>query len=962
VTRSLLPPALPLLLAFACTPDIAQDDRPPPAILARFDPGGLPPVVPAPNDLAKDPTTGKLVVPSNGVPAAQREFNEDYLGGLDGFPFESTAEVLFTGNLDPASVTPDAVVVLDLNMDAAPVDVSPKWDARKRAVSIPPPAGGWQRAHKYAVALIGGKAKNGLRGEQGEDVIGSPAWVLVSGKIPLFECEKSAPDECRPTVDIIPSDKFDPHEKFADQVAKAKRLEQLRKGYAPLIEAVANGRRVQKSDIPLLWTFTTLNAAEVTFDPANRVIPFPNDVVRQGPDGKVSLPHPKTGAPLTPEACGRALSDPKEDRQVQLTCGLNTLDGFSTQVAPVSENSADLGALQQGSIDPASLDAKGIGLVVLKPGVPTQLQTVPRISPCVSCLSSKPESGPPTAPEQLQWRLDAPLDEKTTYLAYVTTDVKDTNGTPIVAPPAFAFLRSKAPLVEGGKSAVSSLSLEQAQQLEPLRAAMEPALDGLEAKGIPRSKLALAFVFTTQSEGSVLDQLAAAGAKVPSTATFVLDRTGQIPTGPAPVDAIGKWYVGAFLTPVLVTGPGGAFDPTRPSIQRVDFLMSVPASPAPPGGYPVTIFGHGFTRSRGDMIGIANALAQAGQITIATDVLFHGERTSCTGSGLSTGAANDDAICADSNTMRCDGAVPQGLCVLKNTDARAQCAPGPEGDGFCTQAGQGRCAPDLRCQAADFKRAADQTPEKSGHNIFSLVNFFATRDNFRQQVIDLAQLVRAIKNPTLAARSVPIDGNRIGYIGQSLGGILGTLFNAVSPDTTNVVLNVPGGALPQIILTAPSFKSARDSLLAVLATQGLKPGMAAFDQFVGVIQWILDPADPANLGYRLTHGIDVNGALTPNANRKAFIQFIEGDLTVPNISNFALVRAAANRTFAPQAPPAFGCQAPLSCYGFFEQVDGFNTTTMPPESRHGFLLTRTALTPKAQRQAATFLATGAVPP
>jgi hypothetical protein len=974
VKRSWLFPFLFFLLAFACTPDIAQDDRPPPSILARFDPGGSPPVVPAPNDLAKDPTTGRLVVPSTGsTPAAQREFNDDYLGGLDGFPFESTAEVLFTGDLDPDTVNTETVLVLDLTANASPVEIAPRWDATKKSVTIAPPIGGWRRAHKYAAAMIGGKAKNGLRGAKGEDVIGSPAWVLVSGKIPLFECEKGAPDQCRPTVDIIPSDKFDPHEKFADQVAKAKRLEQLRKGYAPLIDAIANGKGVKKADIPILWTFTTLDASEVTFDPANRVIPFPNDVVRQGPDGKVSLPHPKTGAPLTPEACGRILTDPNEDRQVQLTCGLNTLDGFSTQVAPVSENSADLGALQQGNIDPASLDAKGIGLVVLKPGVPTQARTVPRISPCLNCLSSKPESGAATAPEQLQWRLEAPLDEKTTYLAYLTVDVKDTKGVPIVAPPPFAFLRSKAPLVDGDKATVSSLSLAQAKQLEPLRAAMEPALDALEAQGVPRKRLALAFIFTTQSEASVLEQLAGVPGKAPGlpgdslfasdalSDTIKAQAAANVP--PIPTDAIGKFIVGAFLTPVLVTGPGGTFDPTRPSIQRVDFTMSVPSSPAPPGGYPITIFGHGFTRSRNDLLGIANSLARAGQITIATDVVFHGDRTSCTGSALATKTSTDDAACANPTQARCDGALPQGLCVLRDNAARNACAPGPAGDGFCAGVGQGRCAPDLKCQGADLARDSTGRPLVSGHNMFSLTNFFATRDNFRQQVIDLAQLVRVIKGPGLRAQSsTAIDANRIGYVGQSLGGILGTLFNAVSPDTTNVVLNVPGGALPQIILNAPSFAEQKTVLLAVLAAQGLKPGMAAFDQFLGVVQWILDPADPANMGYRLTHGVDVGGALTPNANRKAFIQFIEGDLTVPNISNFALVRAAANRTFAPQAAPGFGCQAPLFCYGFFEAVDAFNSTTVPNGSRHGFLLAPTALTAKAQTQVATFLATGALPP
>jgi hypothetical protein len=247
--------------------------------------------------------------------------------------------------------------------------------------------------------------------------------------------------------------------------------------------------------------------------------------------------------------------------------------------------------------------------------------------------------------------------------------------------------------------------------------------------------------------------------------------------------------------------------------------------------------------------------------------------------------------------------------------------------------------------------------------MFSLTNFFATRDNFRQQVIDLGQLVRVIKSagPTgLGGQAaVALDGARIGYVGQSMGGILGTLFNAVSPDITNVVLNVPGGALPQIILNAPSFADQKAALLATLAAQGVKPGSPQFDQFIGVVQWILDPADPANMGYRLTHGVDVAGILTPPAKRKAFIQFIEGDQVVPNVSNFALVRGA-NRTFS-LTPPSFGCAPPLYCYEFTEAGDGFTAATLPPASRHGFLLSPTPATAKAQTQVATFLVTGALP-
>lgn len=936
--------------------------------MVRFDPGAAVPVVPLPNDLAKDRKTGKLVVPSSpDDTAAQKEFNEQYLTGLDGFPFESTASVLLSGAVKADTVTSKTVLVLDITGRApAPVDAPPSYDPDKLAIRVAPPKGGWLRAHRYAVAVIGGAA--GIKGKGGEDVVGSATWALVSGSFPLVEC--TAPDKCRPAVDIIPSDKKDPHEKFADQTEKAKTLDELRKGYAPLLDGIA-AKGIPRGDIAVLWTFSIFDAGEVTIDPANNVIPFPNDAVR--PNGKVTLPNPKTGKPLTPADCKTA------DAQIQLACGLNTLDGFSTIAPPISENSDTLGALEQASIDPKTLDTKSVGLVPAKSEAPMAEQTAPKFTPCLNCLSSKDEGGAPqTTPQQLQWRLSAPLDERTTYLAYVTNAVKDDKGKPVVANPVFALVRSSAPLVVDGKSAVNIISDDQAKQLEPLRAALAPALDALAVVGVQRSSLALAFPFTTQSEASILDQLHALPAKIPGLPagpTFVVDATAQLTAAAGaagiPIDGIAKLYVGAFLTPVAVTGPSGTLDPMNPQIRRVDFSMAIPKAPAGAGGYPTTIFGHGFTRSRSDFLAIANSLAKAGQVTIASDVLFHGERTSCTGSKVATKQSSDDAACKDPTTQMCNGDPIVGLCVARDTATRNACAPGPGGDTFCASVGQGRCALDLKCQAGDLARDATGKPVISGWNIFSLTNFFATRDNLRQQVIDLAQLVRVIKSPGATglggqAGGIVLDGAKLGYVGQSLGGILGTLFNSVSPDTNNVVLNVPGGALPQIILTAPSFTEQRAALFGALAQQGIKAGTPAFDQFVGIIQWILDPADPANMGYRLTHPVDVaGGAKAPNASRKAFIQFIEGDETVPNVSNLALV-VGANRTFSP-TPPSFGCVAPLFCYEFTEMGDGFDGTTAPTSSRHGFLLSPPAgtgglaLTVKAQTQAAMFLATGALP-
>ncbi len=243
--------------------------------------------------------------------------------------------------------------------------------------------------------------------------------------------------------------------------------------------------------VPIVWTFTIVDAAEVTFDPANSVIPFPIDAVRTGKGGTVALPNPKTGAPLTVADCETA------DTSILLVCGLNTLDGFSTQVSPISENSDTLGAIEQGLIDATSLDAKTVGLVPLASTAPAAEKTAPNFTPCLNCMSSPNAAGTPqTSPQQLQWKLNAPLDEEDDVHRLRHDRREGRQGNAVIANPVFALLRSKTPLVDaGGKATVNILSDAQAKQLEPLRAAFAPAFDGLEegrpAAREPRARLPL---------------------------------------------------------------------------------------------------------------------------------------------------------------------------------------------------------------------------------------------------------------------------------------------------------------------------------------------------------------------------------------------------------------------------------------------------------------------------------------
>ncbi|HMK72129.1 MAG TPA: hypothetical protein VK454_02255, partial [Myxococcaceae bacterium] len=335
----------------ACAPDIPQNPKAN-LVVMEFDPAAVPPVVPSPNDLAIDPNTGLVTVPpSPNDTAAQIEFNRSYLNTLDGFPMESVASAPTSGDLNPATLA-TGVLVLDITNPAAPVPVAvtPSYTAGSKVLTIPPPAGAWTRAHEYTVVVIGGGQTGAVQGAQsGQQVAGSATWGLVTSTVPVCSLPDGGPggpgSGCLPSTDLICTASGTTGSACA---AAAAQLQQLQSLYSPLLTALSGAPfNIPRSNVAILWTFRITSQAEVAFnpDPSNATLPFPNDALRQGPGGTVSLPPLPAGSPAA---------------LVALVGGLNTLDGFSTTATIQSAVSFDFSgpgasALVQGLIDPATV-------------------------------------------------------------------------------------------------------------------------------------------------------------------------------------------------------------------------------------------------------------------------------------------------------------------------------------------------------------------------------------------------------------------------------------------------------------------------------------------------------------------------------------------------------------------------------------------------------------------------------
>ena len=212
-------------------------------------------------------------------------------------------------------------------------------------------------------------------------------------------------------------------------------------------------------------------------------------------------------------------------------------------------------------------------------------------------------------------------------------------------------------------------------------------------------------------------------------------------------------------------------------MNRVQFTLWEPAGTAPAGGWPVAIFGHGFTDTKdGAPTAVAGTLASNGIATIAINVVGH-------------------------------GGGPLGTYTVSRRESPAVTLP-LGGRGF-DQNGDG---------------AIDSTEGVSAVGAQSLLG---TRDGLRQTTIDLMQLVKVLKGGVDANGDgrPDLSTSRIYYAGQSFGGIYGVQLLGLEPDIRAGVPNVPGGPIIEIARLSPSFRPLVGiSLLVPVAVAVQQPG------------------------------------------------------------------------------------------------------------------------------------------
>src|SRR5690554_5398445 len=287
-------------------------------------------------------------------------------------------------------------------------------------------------------------------------------------------------------------------------------------------------------------------------------------------------------------------------------------------------------------------------------------------------------------------------------------------------------------------------------------------------------------------------------------------------------------------------------------------LPDATACPKPADGYPVVIYQHGITVDRTAGVLVGNALATSPVCTamVAIDHTMHGVAPgNATGLVFSTEKVASSVNLQDPSTYAASpfAAVRAGT-LAQNPDNWMK-------DLHERHNNVGKNAAQANV-AMVFKNEAGATATAdvgaSGDLYINLNNFARTRDAMRQTVLDLMNL-----NATIGDMDVDADGNsdfdasKVYFVGHSLGAIIGTTFVAVNndPDVQAFNGNLPkiqgsilgngGGGVVKLLENSPSIGGAK-ILPGLQAAAGLEQGSADIEKFFGVMQAMVDSADPIN--------------------------------------------------------------------------------------------------------------------
>lgn len=643
------------------------------------------------------------------------------------------------------------------------------------------------------------------------------------------------------------------------------------------------------------------------FDPSAGVVPFPANLLLSGTTDLTLNP---------PVADPTNFADP--------AVALSALDGFST-IAPWSFQlsarpaSDSLVAGQSIRLFEVTLTGPGGGVTAIGRELTTQEYVV---APSSSDTTGRTIAIVPTSP----------LKQVTSYMAVVTTGVRDTIGNDATPDQTYFLAKRTSPICNGSQVLDPLIPASSCPSLEGLRQLVNSQEIAAAAHGIPRDDIVLSWVATTQSITPVMQAVkSTVQPRAHVLAPTGLDTSGVgLPLPPVAdilvgfidlpyyLDAPSAQNPAAVLTGFWQANPGAyvppfdalPLDPTSTNLtyanpfprvkstQRVPVLVTVPNANSgqtkPEAGWPLVVFQHGITGNRSQALPFAATMAAQGFAVVAMDLPLHGLPPE---SPLHIG---NFPFGASERTFDVD---------LVNNDG-SPCAGGAP---ICP----------------------DGMADGSGTHFINLGSLLTSRDNLRQGEVDLLSL--AATAPLFdfnGDEGADIDSSRIHFAGISLGSITGAPFLALTDAVDVGFLSVPGGGIARLLEASPTFGPRIRAGLAAAA--GLQPGTPDYDRFFLIAQTAIDSGDPINYSFI-------------TANNKILLHEVIGDQVIPNgvagaplSGTEPLIRVYGLETITQSLPPNL-----LGVRGAVRFIAGSHGSLLDPSAS-------AAATQEMQRQAASF--------
>ncbi len=632
----------------------------------------------------------------------------------------------------------------------------------------------------------------------------------------------------------------------------------------------------------------------VEFDPSNRIIPFPNNLLLDRATGKVNLP----------ASCNESAASMATRVGV-----LNKLDGFGTfeTVMTVTFNEpVDIATVAAN----VSLFRRATGAMAVDP---TAAMAIPVVA--IPSMTARLDATcmNPAMINQVILVPTRPLDQKSTYVVALKSGIKTSMGADFGPSFTWSLIRQEAPLVEldAMGNVISDRTpldpsipedLASLQGIDLLWKAHAQAMTFLRGASVPTENVLLAWEFNTQT---VTDALDPAVASSPAASVNTMPLTGPVDAAPVPV-SISAAAANRSVYPYLACTTAAEVNDTQCFLKMaLGLAATMQASCNAAAGCDAAYAAGNATCAAVGCAAVGNVLAgrvRAKQFQALRDNpavparKIPGQwsdpvKPTAVGDELLTALIFVPATPAPA-TGRQIAVYQHGL----GSNKESVFAIGPQlaSVGFATisidavahgsRAVQSSVEPTLGCSGTPSVAAAAQC-----FSPFLSPDLGTTRDNIRQTIVDHHSLTAALEACGLTnCGSLTVDPAHIVYIGISLGGIMGSITAAVNPDIKASVLNVPGVGWVDILENTQTLPI-RCSLVNGLIDAGILMGekwaggttglcttdawktQPGYRQFSAIGRWVLDPADPANFTRKL-------------AARRFLIQEVVGDLVVPNVA------------------------------------------------------------------------------